>query len=168
MRAVMRRQFCAALGCGGGVDPVRRAAAGCCTRDPDSQPGGPPLPKRPSTGLPRLHDDYVGGEKVVPLHGAVSAEHVADLDVGEGDVGGLAARSLVEGGVLIDGDGLRDFVGALDGEGEVLDGGDAAGGPGFAEGGAHLLHLRGLLGSGDHDEHGADGFGLVVEIAAWR
>ena len=113
----------------------------------------------------RFHDDEIGREEGTGLQGAIGAEHVANLDVGEGDVGGLAARALVEGGVLVDGDGLRDFVGTLDGDGEVFDGGDFSGGPGFAEFGATLLGIGGLLRIEDHDEHSADGPGLVVEIA---
>src|ERR1039458_9206950 len=49
LRAVIRRQFCTAFGCCGGVDPVGvpSGCGCCCMRDPE---GGPPLPKRRSPG----------------------------------------------------------------------------------------------------------------------
>ena len=49
-----------------------------------------------------------GGEEGAVLDGAFGADHVADLDVGEGD--GVAA--FAEGGVLIGDEGVGGVIGA--------------------------------------------------------
>ena len=101
------------------------------------------------------HVGDCGGEEGAVFQCSFYADHVADLDVGEGD--GIAA--FAEGGVLIGDEGVSRVVGAaLQGDCEFVDGGDSAHDPRFAVVGLYLAHLFGALGIDLKDDDGADGF----------